>query len=232
MKTKLFFSFLERIALVALIVAVAVCLLAVQYIQAADTELRQAINQGGLSVSIVDSGYASVASPSIGFADHTYSFECGSTAATLGSDSEAIYVQNPGVADNGWTLSIAPTGGTTTVWDSATSTASFDFNDINDSGCTDGDSDGVAGSLTIDPSAATLAIGNCASCNTDDITLGSESAFNGAATSSITLLTATASSSDIGDWTLKGVGLTQVIPSEQEAYDDYEIDMTMSIISA
>ena len=55
MKTKLIFSFLERMVLVALIVAVAISLLAVQYVQAqVDTSLRQSISGGGLEVNIVD----------------------------------------------------------------------------------------------------------------------------------------------------------------------------------
>ena len=124
-------------------------------------------------------------------------------------------------------------GGTTTTWGSTDggTGVEFDYNDPNDSGCTDGDGDGVAGSLTIDPSiagGATLATGTCAACSTDYISLGNEATFNGTAVESITLITANASSSDIGDWVVEGIDLTQKIPGEQEAYDDYEMEMTLT----
>ena len=233
MKTKLIFSFLERIVLVALAVAVAVCMLTVQYIQAAETNLRQQISEGGLELSIVDAAYADVTDPGITFSSHTFSFDCGTTTGILGSATQRLYVQNPDSADNGWSITIAPKGGATSTWVSATeATAEFDFNDPNGGGCTDGsDTDSVAGSLTIDPSAATLATGTCAACTDSDINLGTESTFSDTV-GSITLITATASSSDIGDWTIEGINLTQIIPGEQEAYDDYQMDMTMTIAAS
>ena len=78
----------------------------------------------------------------------------------------------------------------------------------------------------------TIATGTCATCSTDDISLGNEATFNGSVdengVESITLITATASSSDIGDWVVEGIDLTQKIPGEQEAYDDYKMDMTLT----
>ena len=239
MNNKLIFSFLERIALAVLIVGVAFSLLTAQYIQAQDanTNLTQRINNSALSVSIVDGNYASVPTPSIGFGDHTFSFLCGSTTATLGTDTQIVYIQNPDEADAGWSLTIAPTNGTTSTWVSAgDSSATFDFNDPNDGGCTDNGTDGdnVAGSLTINPSAdtATTTVGNCESCDLEGISLGSEGTFDGDTVPVVTLVTANSSSTDIGDWKLTGVGLTQTIPGGQAVHADYAIDMTMTITAS
>lgn len=47
----------------------------------------------------------------------------------------------------------------------------MDFNDSTTSGCTDGaDTDTSRGQLTLDPSVATLAVGQCTSCATTSIT--------------------------------------------------------------
>ena len=233
---KLIFSFLERITLVIFILAVAVSLLTVQYIQAADTDntnLRIQINESGLAVGIVDDTYASVPAPAVSLSAHNFSFDCGTTTGTFGSATEMIYIQNPDSTDGGWSVTIAASS-TDAVWESATSTSTFDFNDIDTGGCADGsDSDSVAGLLTIDPSLAggtKLATGTCAACSTTGISLGSPGSFNGTTTESITIATATSASDDIGDWTIIDVAITQTIPPEQEAYDDYAIDLTLTII--
>jgi hypothetical protein len=86
--------------------------------------------------------------------------------------------------------------------------------------------------MTIDPSGATLAAGNCASCDTTGVTLGSSTAFSEGATDSITLVTAAAGADDIGDWTVQGIDVSQTIPAEQPAATDYDIDMTLSIVAS
>ncbi len=56
----------------------------------------------------------------------------------------------------------------------------MDFNDTNESGCTDGsDDDSVAGSMMVDLSAGSLRMGQCLySCNGSYITLGSSQYFS------------------------------------------------------
>jgi hypothetical protein len=49
---------------------------------------------------------------------------------------------------------------------------------------------------------------------------------------SITLLTAAAGSSDVWDWHLQGVAVSQKIPAEQGAASDYDINMTLSVVAS
>lgn len=196
------------------------------------SEFQVTINSGTLSVDIADStdSYSTVSTPSVAFSSQTFSFSCGSTSGTLGTATEAIYVQNPDSADSGWTVSIAASA-TTDVWDSAGT--DFDFNDSSSSGCADGaDADSLAGQLTVDASGGTLSAGNCSSCATSNISLGSSNAFVEGTTDSITILTAASASDDIGDWDLQGVSLSQTIPAEQPAASDYTLSMTLSIVAS
>ena len=199
---------------------------------AATSEFQVTINAGTLSVDIADStsSYASVASPTVTFSAQNFSFSCGTTTGTLGTAAEAIYVQNPDAADSGWTVAIAASD-PTDVWDSAGT--DFDFNDPTTAGCADSvDADAVAGQLTVDASGGTLGTGDCASCVTTNISLGSSNAFEEGVTDSVTILTAAAGSDDIGDWALTGVSLSQTIPGEQPAASDYTLPMTLSVVAS
>ena len=194
------------------------------------SQFTQVINPGTLTVDIVDGSYNSVTSPSVAMGAVTFSFNCQTATGTFGTSTEQIYVQNPDGADNGWTLTMAATN-TTDVWNSAGT--DYDFNDPNGSGCTDGsDADSLGGQMTVDPSGATLATGNCSSCTTNNITKGSSASFNEGTTDSITLLTAAAASDDIGDWTLQGVSISQTIPAEQPAASDYAINMVLTVTAS
>jgi hypothetical protein len=155
-----------------------------------------------------------------------FSFTCQTITGTFGSGSQKLYVSNPDGADNGWTLTVAASA-VSAVWDGAAS--DYDFNDASSSGCADGgDADSLAGQMTVNAAAGTLATGNCSSCATTNITKGSASAFVSGTTDNITLLTAAAASSDVGDWTLTGVSISQTIPAEQAAANDYDINMVLT----
>lgn len=207
----------------------ALALLPMQVFAANTSNFTQTINAGTLTIDIVDASYVTVASPSVAFGAITFSFACQSSSGVLGTSSQRIYVRNPDAADGGWTASIAGSAATA-VWDSAGT--DYDFNDPTTAGCSDGgDVDSLAGQMTVDPNAGTLAIGNCASCVTTNITKGSSAAFNQGTVDSITLLTAAAGSSDIGDWHLQGVDIDQTIPAEQPAASDYDINMVVSVVA-
>ncbi len=196
---------------------------------ASSSNFTQVINPGVLSVDIVDASYVTVGSPSVVFPATTFNFACQTNTSTFGTTTEQIYVKNPDAADNGWVMSIAGSA-TTALWTGTGST--YDFNDSTSSGCTDGvDADIVGGQMTVDASVSTLAIGSCASCVTTNITKGSSSSFVQGTTDSITLLNATSSSNDIGDWKLQGVSISQKIPAEQPAIADYALNMVVSIIA-
>ena len=215
--------------ILALVAAFTVFASPIVVLAANTSNFNQTINAGTLSVDIVDASYVTVASPSVVFPPTVFSFGCQTNAATFGTVSQRIYVRNPDAADNGWTVSIAASA-TTAVWDGAVS--DYDFNDAAGAGCTDGaDTDTVGGQMTVDPSVGTLAIGQCASCATTNITRGSSSAFVEGTTDSITLLNAAAGSNDIGDWALTGVDISQKIPIEQGAANDYDINMVVSVVS-
>lgn len=201
-------------------------------IYAADTSnFTQVINAGTLAVDIIDGSYASVANPAVAMSPVTFDYACQSSTGIFGTATEQIYVANPDAADNGWNVTMAATGGATDIWDSAGT--DFDFNDPQAAGCADGgaDADSIAGQMTVDPSGGTIAVGNCATCTTTNISAGSSAAFAEGTTDSITLLSGASASDDIGDWTLQGVSISQSIPPEQPAASDYNIDMTLTIAS-
>lgn len=183
---------------------------------------------GTLTTDIVDASYVPVGSPTMAMSAATFSFTCQTKTGSFGTASQQIYVNNNNGANNGWTLTVAAQA-TTNVWDSVGT--DYDFNDLTGSGCTDGADagDSVGGQMTVNPSVATLAIGQCGSCTTNNISKGSSAAFNQGTTDTITLLTATAASDDVGDWTLQGVSISQKIPAEQPAASDYDINMVLTV---
>ncbi len=203
---------------------------------ASNSNLTQTINAGTLTTDIRDASRASVASPSVAFGAVSFAYSCwsiggGAPTATFGSNTQRIYVDNPGAANNGWTLTLAATSGATTLWQNSGSTQNYDFNDAGGSGCTDGgDADSRPGQLSVDPSVSTLTA-DCVSCNTSNITKGSSTAYDQGTTDSVTLLNAASASSDTGRWYLTGVGMTQTIPAEQYP-DSYTINFTLTVTAS
>jgi len=190
---------------------------------------NQTINAGTLSVDIVDGSYVSVGSPSVSMSNATFSMNCQASTGTFGTATQQIYIENPDAADNGWTVTLAASS-PTDVWDSAGT--DFDFNDGAGApaGCSDGgDTDSLAGQMTVNPSVGTLSTGQCSGCTTNNITKGSQSSYAEGVTDSITILTGAAASDDIGDWTLQGVSISQQIPSEQPAASDYSINLILTV---
>ena len=189
---------------------------------APNSTFNQTINAGTLATDILDASRVPVASPSVTMTPATFSFTCQTTTGTFGTNTERIYVTNPDAADNGWTLTLAATAGTTALWSTG-----IDFNDTTGVGCTDGvDTDTKAGRLTVDPSVATITT-DCASCVVTNVAKGSSTAFAEGTTNSVTLLTAAAASDDIWRGYLTGVGLSQTIPAETAA-GSYSINMTLT----
>ena len=225
----------NRINLI-LLTAIA-CLLIVAFhsgtsFAASNSQFNQTINAGSLATDILDASRNSVASPSVVMGAKTFSFNCltggNAPTGTFGTNTERIYVMNPGAANNGWTLTLAATSGATTLWQNGGSTQNYDFNDPTGSGCTDGgDADSKGGQLTVDPSVGTLTA-DCTSCTTSNITKGSSTAFNQGTTDSITLLNAALASDDYGRWYLTGANMSQTIPAEQPA-DSYSINLTLTV---
>lgn len=206
------------------------------YVLASGTSnFTQTINPGSLAVDIVDGSYVTVGSPTMAMSAAAVNFACQTITGSFGTASQVIYVANPDAADNGWAVSLAGTA-TSSLWASAGT--SFDFNDPAGTGCTDSagaqDTDSLGGQMTVNPAAGTLAVGQCASCVTTNVTKGSSAAFDAVTgpINTITILTGAAASNDIGDWKLTGVSISQKIPAEQPAASDYNINMVLTIAAS
>ncbi len=204
-----------------------------RYVDAApDSDFTQTINAGTLTTDIRDNNRVSVVNPAVALNAVAYPFACltggSAPAGTFGTNTERIYVDNPGNANNGWSLTLAATGGATSVWANGGATATYDYNDPTTGGCTDGaDADTVAGQMTVNPSVGAITP-DCASCAATNITLGSSAAFEQGVTDSVTLLNAAAGSDDFGRWYLTGANVSQTIPAEQAA-DTYSINLTLTV---
>ena len=187
----------------------------------------QQITAGTLTVDIVDNSYDPVANPSVAMSNVNFSAACKTSTGTLGTVSQKMYVENPDQADAGWNVSIAATAGPTGFWDNLGAGTNYDFNDA--SGCTDGgDADSIGGRMTINPASGTLSNGQCTSCSTTGVSLGSSASFTQGSVDSITLLSASASADDVADYTVTGMTITQQIPAAQSV-NNYEVDMTLTV---
>ncbi len=208
---------------------------AVTVLAANNTDLSQTIGAGTLATDIRDDTRVAVVSPAVSMSASTFSFDCLSGASrptgTFGTNVERIYVDNPGAANNGWTLVMAATGGATDSWDNVGVTEQYDFNDAGGApvGCGDsGDTDAFVGQLAVDPATAGVITADCTTCGTGSITLGAASAYDEGTTDNITLLNAAIASDDTGRWYLTGVDIDQTIPAEQPN-DSYSINMTLTV---
>lgn len=189
------------------------------YVYGAGTSsFSQTINTGTLATDIRSDATTSVSSPAVAMSAKTFSFSCQSggsaSTGTFGTSGERIYVDNPDGADNGWTLTVAPSA-ISAVWTQGGNT--FDFNDGGGSGCTDGgDADSVAGQMTINPAVGSITTDYSGS-STTGITLGSSTAYVSGTTDSVTLVTAANTSPDVWRGYFTGFSLSQTIPAEQAA---------------
>ncbi len=193
--------------------------------------LTQTITAGVLSTDILDATRNPVAAPAVSMSSKAFAFDCqtgaNASTGTLGTNTERVYVINPGGANNGWNLTMAATGGATTTWANGGATRLIDFNDPTTGGCTDGaDTDTASGQMTVNPSVGTLTT-DCASCTATGVTKGASSAFSQGVTDSLTVLSAAAGSDDIWRGYLTGTSLSQVIPGETPA-DTYTLNLTLT----
>ena len=182
---------------------------------------------GNLGISVVDGSGADVASPVAAFSSvTTTTTQCNVATATLGVSSQRIRVTNA-LVTNGWNVSIAATGGPTSLWTAGASY--YDFNDSagSPSGCNDGgDSDSLAGRLTVDPSSAVITPSS--GCSNTGISNGSSTGFSEGTTDAITLESADATSQRFCSWDITGINLSQRVP-KMVSPGDYSLDMTITV---
>ena len=179
--------------------------------------LSQTVNAGTLTTNIYQSDDTTpVASPSVSFAAINRSFSCQTNTATLGDANNKLNVTNFGT-NNGWTLTMAATGGAASTWSDGTHT--YKFNDATGSGCTNGQ-------MTVDPSGSTLTLDCNSACTSTGVTKGSSTAYVSGTTDSVTLASSTSGSAWEGY--LTGISLSQKIPASQAA-GAYTLGMTITV---
>ncbi len=166
-----------------------------------------------LNVDIVDSGGSSVSNPSITFPAKNFTWDTQQSNATLGVSAQQIRVSNTTLTPS-WTLSIAATGGPTSLWTG--SSYSYDYNGT-----------AATGRLTVNGSTSTITPKS--GCSTTGLTQGTSTSFVQGSMDSVTLLSANASAGTNCYWDITGVSLTQDIPAGQQG-DTYTINMTVSVI--
>lgn len=92
------------------------------------------VNPGVLAVNMVDNDLNPVATPMVDMGSKFQSNICQTATSTLGTASQKIYVKNPGVANNGWVVTLSAASPSDTWLGDG---ARFDFNDASSAGCTD-----------------------------------------------------------------------------------------------
>lgn len=177
----------------------------------ATSTLSQSITNGTLSTDVRDASNVVVGSPSFSMAARNVSTSQQSTTGTFGTSTQRISVDNPGGANNGFSLTLNATTPGTGVWDDGAS-HTYPYN-----------STAALGQLTVDPSVSTWAanVGT-----TTSITKGTSATFSGS--TAITLATTSAALEDIWNGYVTGVGLTQTIPANTVA-GTYTISMTQTV---
>lgn len=179
--------------------------------------LSQTVNAGTLTTGIYQSDDATpVASPSVAFPALNRSFSCQTSTAMLGDANDKLNVTNFG-SNNGWTLTMAATGGSASTWSDGTH--SYKFNDATGSGCTNGQ-------LTVDPSASALTLDCNSACTSTGVTKGSSTSYVSGTTDSVTLASLTSGSAWEGYFT--GIALSQKVPASQAA-GSYSLGMTITV---
>lgn len=177
----------------------------------ATSTLSQSITNGTLSTDVRDGSNVVVGSPSFSMAARNVSTSQQSTTGTFGTASQRISVDNPGGANNGFSITLNATTPGTGVWDDGAS-HTYAYN-----------GSAATGQLTVDPQVSTWTalVGT-----TTSITKGTSSTFSGS--TAITLATTSNALEDIWNGYVTGVGLTQTIPANTPA-GTYTISMTQTV---
>lgn len=201
---------IKLLALVAALVVLGVTAPVAHAALTANSTFSQTITAGTISTDFRDASNVLVGSPSFTMNAATLSTSQQTITGTFGTSSQRVSIDNPGGADNGWTLALNATTPGTGTWTSGGNTYAYNGS-------------AAAGQLTVDPSVATLTVRSGTSTS---IAKGTSSAFSGS--TPITLLSAAAASDNIWNGYLTGVSLSQTIPANQVA-GTYTLSMTQTL---
>lgn len=181
-----------------------------------------------VSVGFVDASGASLAAPSFPLATRLLLNSCQTTTGSISTSAQRIRVSQTGPAA-GWSVSMAPTNGSTASWQRVGGGTGYDFNDPSGSpaGCGSGsDGDGLAGQMTINPSNMTSTPQS--GCTTTGTSLGSSANFS-SSVQAITIASGSTSAQSNCFRDFYGGTITQTIPPSQPA-GQYNIDMTVTAV--
>ena len=176
----------------------------------ANSTLTQTINAGALSTDIRNSSNAIVSNPTFAMSAVTLSTSAQTSTGTFGENDKRISVDNPGGANNGWTLTLNATTPGTGKWTDGSN--SYKYNGT-----------AADGRLTVDPSTGTDTsfIGTSTA-----VTKCSSMAISGS--NPVTLMSASAAADDVWSGYITGVSLKQDIPAGQQA-GTYTLPMTQTV---
>lgn len=176
----------------------------------APSTLTQVIDDGTASTDIRDASGTVLVTPTVGMTSTLLSTSQQTTTGTFGSNTQRITVDNPGGANNGWSLALNATTPGTGKWVSGGNEYLYN-------------GDASTGQLSVNPAVATITptVGG-----STGVSLGTASAFTGSG--SITLMSASAASADIWNGYITGIGLSQAIPANQPA-GTYSLSLTQTL---
>lgn len=200
----------KTVLLAGFIVATAVSAPIAHAALSAPSTLTQVIDDGTASTDIRDGSGNVISSPTIGMNSTILSTSQQTTTGTFGAATQRVTVDNPGGANNGWSLALNATTPGTARWTSSGN--NYQYNGT-----------AATGQLTVNPSSGTITpvVGGATG-----VSLGTSSAFT--STNAITLVTASAASADIWNGYVTGIGLSQTIPANQPA-GTYTLSMTQTL---
>lgn len=176
----------------------------------ANSQLTQQINAGVLSTDIRDASNNVVASPSFSMSSLTVSTLQQTVTGTLGTSSQRLSVNNPGGANNGWTLALNATTPGTGAWTSGGN--SYAYNGT-----------AATGQLTVNPAVGTI---TPVSGGATGVTAGTSASFT--SSTPITLMSASSSASQVWNGYITGIGLSQTVPAAQPS-GTYSFSMTQTV---
>ena len=182
---------------------------------------------GTMATDMVDGSGIPISNPAVAFSDAEFALTCQTAAATFGSTSQRLKIDN-GTFGPSWDVSIAPTLGAGALWSDG-GTNRYDFNDSSSGGCADGgDTDTYGGQLSINPSAGSIVASP--GCSTSGLALGSARSFAEGAVDSVVLASASSSAPVNCVWYVTGVSFTQKVPPEQ-ANGTYTLSLTVTMVA-
>lgn len=203
----------KKLAGVAMVVGVAAMLSAPSAYAAltATSVLSQTIDAGTASTDIRNASNVVLSNPTFSMTSVLLSTSQQTATGIFGSNAQRITVDNPGGANNGWTLSLNATDPANDVWTSGGN--SYDFNAAS----------AAAGQLTVNPTAGTI---TAVTGGDTGVTLGTIATFS--STSPVTLVNAADTSADIWNGYVTGINLSQTIPANQPQ-GTYTLPMTQTL---